>query len=53
MTLESRTDAEGRFRFRFEGAGVWLLKAIQMERAVNMPEADWRSRWASLTFRMR
>lgn len=51
--LETRTDAEGRFRLRFAKAGVWLLKAIQMERAVGMPEADWRSRWASLTFRLR
>jgi uncharacterized GH25 family protein len=51
--LEARTDAGGRFRFRLPLAGVWLIKGVQMERLVGDPKADWRSRWASLTFDLR
>jgi uncharacterized GH25 family protein len=45
-----RSDRDGRVRFRGIGPGVWLVKAVQMVRAADDPNADWRSVWASLTF---
>jgi hypothetical protein len=45
-----RSDRDGRVRFRGIGPGVWLLKAVQMVRVADDPNADWRSVWASLTF---
>jgi uncharacterized GH25 family protein len=45
-----RSDRDGRVRFRGIGPGVWLVKAVQMARVTDDPNADWRSVWASLTF---
>ena len=45
-----RSDRDGRVRFREIGPGVWLVKAVQMVRVADDPNADWRSVWASLTF---
>jgi hypothetical protein len=50
--LEAVSDAEGRFRFRFDAPGLWLIKGVAMERAAGLAEAEWRSRWASLTFEL-
>jgi hypothetical protein len=32
--------------------GIWLIKAVQMERAAAGSGADWESVWTSLTFRV-
>ena len=45
-----RSDRAGRVRLREIGPGVWLVKAVHMERVADDPAADWRSVWASLTF---
>lgn len=41
-----RSDAQGRARFRVDGNGMWLVKAVHIVPA----GSDWRSYWASLTF---
>ena len=50
--MKIRTDAKGRFRFRLPRAGFWLIKGVAMERAEGIANADWKSRWASLTFEL-
>jgi uncharacterized GH25 family protein len=45
-----RTDAGGRVKLHLDAAGMWLLKAVRIERAAGDPLADWHSAWASLTF---
>jgi uncharacterized GH25 family protein len=50
--MKLRSDAQGRFRFRLPRAGLWLIKGVAMERAAGIPNADWKSRWASLTFEL-
>ncbi|MBM3976156.1 MAG: DUF4198 domain-containing protein [Planctomycetes bacterium] len=44
-----RSDADGKVEFAGIGAGVWLVKAVHMERARN-PGSQWQSYWAALTF---
>ena len=44
-----RTDAEGRVRVRFDGAGRWLVSSVHMLED-DASDSDWRSYWASLTF---
>jgi uncharacterized GH25 family protein len=46
----ARSDAQGRVRFALRSGGLWLVKAVHMERAAAESDADWRSYWASLTF---
>ena len=46
----ARSDAQGRVRFALRSGGLWLVKAVHMERAAVESDADWRSYWASLTF---
>jgi uncharacterized GH25 family protein len=48
--LAMRSDSEGRVRFQLQPGGLWLIKAVHMERAPVMSKADWTSYWASLTF---
>lgn len=48
--LVARTDENGAVRFRLDEPGFWMIKAVHMERAEGLPDADWRSRWASITF---
>ena len=48
--LTARTDRDGRVRFRFEHAGMWLVKAVHMVPAPAGANAEWASYWASLTF---
>jgi len=50
--MKLRTNKDGRFRFRLPRAGFWLIKGVAMERADGIPNADWKSRWASLTFEL-
>jgi uncharacterized GH25 family protein len=45
-----RTDARGRATLRLAGGGMWMIKAVSIERAAGDPLADWHSAWASLTF---
>ncbi|MEO8276753.1 MAG: DUF4198 domain-containing protein [Thermoanaerobaculia bacterium] len=50
--LTLRSDAKGRVHFRFPVGGFWLVKAVEMVRAEGLPNADWRSYWASMTFEL-
>jgi hypothetical protein len=50
--LVARTDEHGAVRFRPEEPGFWMIKAVHMERAEGHSGADWRSRWASITFEL-
>jgi uncharacterized GH25 family protein len=45
-----RTDARGRASLRLDRGGMWMIKAVRIERATADPLADWHSAWASLTF---
>lgn len=44
----SRTDSEGRVRFRFERAGWWLLRSTILEPS-SKPDLDWETRFTTLT----
>jgi uncharacterized GH25 family protein len=48
--LSARTDQHGRVRFAFPRGGGWMVKAVHMTAAPAGSDADWESRWASLTF---
>lgn len=50
--LAARSDADGRAVLAVEAPGVWLLKAVHMERAPEAAAADWQSWWASLTLQV-
>ncbi len=50
--LSARSDREGRVRFHLRRGGMWLVKAVHMVPAPAGSDADWRSFWASLTFRV-
>lgn len=47
----TRTDKNGRIVVSLSD-GLWLIKAVQMERAAAGSGADWESVWTSLTFRV-
>jgi hypothetical protein len=47
--LRARTDADGRIAVNLE-PGIWLVKAVHMERAAADSGADWESVWTALTF---
>ena len=49
--LRARTDKDGRVVVPVT-SGVWLLKAVHMERAAAASGADWESVWTALTFRV-
>lgn len=49
-TTTARTDSAGRASLPLEGAGVWLITSVHMERAEGRTDVDWLSLWASLTF---
>ena len=51
-TWTARSDVEGRFVFRLDGAGVYLARLVHMT-ASEEEGADWRSWWSSLTFSRR
>jgi hypothetical protein len=48
-----RTDAEGIGRVALTAAGTWYVKFIDQRRLVGDAEADYASRWASLSFALR
>lgn len=46
-----RTDAQGQVVFDVSEAGIWLIKAVHIERAPeNDQDVQWESFWATLTF---
>jgi uncharacterized GH25 family protein len=47
-----KTDAAGVARFKVSAAGAWYVKFVHMQ-AVNAPDANYESRWATLTFGVR
>jgi hypothetical protein len=47
-----RTDGAGRVRWTLDRPGRWLVKAVWMERARELPEVEWESFWASLAFEL-
>jgi len=44
----SKTDSEGRVRFRFPQSGWWLIRATLLEPS-SKPDRDWESRFTTLT----
>jgi len=50
MVAEARTDARGMVTLDTSRAGEWLVSAVHMTASEDRTEADWQSRWASLTF---
>lgn len=52
QTLGARTDAHGVALLPIGAEGFWLITAVHMI-AVDSPDADWESLWASLTFEAR
>ncbi len=48
-----RTDAQGAGAIRITGPGTFYVKFIHMTRLDDDPDADYESRWASLTFGVR
>ncbi|AII53159.1 hypothetical protein N008_14395 [Hymenobacter sp. APR13] len=46
------SNQNGRVLFRLTGAGQYMLSTVRMAPAT-LPEADWQSTWASLTFGFR
>jgi hypothetical protein len=42
--------ARGQVRLPLAAPGEWLVKAVHMVALEGVPEADWQSYWASLTF---
>jgi uncharacterized GH25 family protein len=49
--LRARTDKDGRVVVPIT-PGVWLLKAVHMDRATAAGDVDWESVWTSLTFKV-
>ena len=49
----TRSNAEGIGEIRIGGPGTWYVKFINMTRLTGDPEADYNSKWASLTFAVR
>lgn len=47
-----RTDAAGRVTVRLDAEGHWRWHAVVMAAHADAAEADWRSRWACLAFRL-
>ena len=45
-----RTDAEGRGVIRVDRAGVWLVKAVNIQPLADDPKALWQSYWATYLF---
>ncbi len=50
--ITGRTRADGRIALALPAPGIWLVKSVQMVRASGIPDAEWESFWASLTFRV-
>jgi hypothetical protein len=49
----TRSNADGIVNIPITSAGTWYIKFIHMTRLSTDPEADYESKWASLTFQVR
>jgi hypothetical protein len=47
-----RTDANGRATIRLTEAGVWMVKAVNIQPIIGDPKAKWQSYWASYVFEL-
>ncbi len=50
VSLEVRSDENGRARFELPRTGVWMVRSLHMVEADERLDVDWESFWASLTF---
>jgi len=50
LTLQGRTDTEGRFEATLPLPGEWMASVVHMIVARGAPDADWDSYWGNLTF---
>jgi uncharacterized GH25 family protein len=50
--IELRTDDEGRAWITADVAGAWMFTTLHMTRTEGRQDADWKSYWASVTFRI-
>ena len=48
--IEARTDLQGKVTLDLPTPGIWLVKSVNAERTTG--NSDWRSDWASLTFKV-
>jgi uncharacterized GH25 family protein len=45
-----RTDEEGFAKIQLTEAGIWMVKAVNIQPIIGDPKADWQSYWASYVF---
>lgn len=50
LTIERRTDAQGRIEATLPVGGEWMASVVHMIPATGEPELDWDSYWGNLTF---
>jgi uncharacterized GH25 family protein len=50
--VNAETDANGRALLKIDRAGLWYARLIHMVPAENDPEIDWRSFFATMTFKV-
>ena len=51
--IRVRTPEDGRVHLELDRKGVWLFKAVKLDRLRDEEEAEWESFWASLLFEIR
>ena len=47
-----RTDANGRATIQLSEAGIWMIKAVNIQPIIGDPKALWQSYWASYLFEL-
>jgi len=52
VTLKGRTDANGVVTLTLPHAGSWLIALVHIVPLKDVPDLDWESSWASLTFEL-
>lgn len=52
LTIRARTGDGGKVGFNLPHAGVWMISAVHMLPATDMPDVDWDSFRGSLTFEL-
>jgi uncharacterized GH25 family protein len=45
-----RTDEDGFAKIQLTEAGIWMVKAVNIQPIIGDPKADWQSYWASYVF---
>jgi hypothetical protein len=48
-----RTDKQGKAEIQLTSAGIWLVKAVQIEPIIGDPKAHWQSYWATYLFEVK